>query len=104
MIQAPLEVAQRVKGVSQIKPDIDGKFDILSGLRHLLEDSECLFEPDPPVLERRARQRFLSSLPEISNRLLQQFATNRMLRQALNVFAEPVPIQSLDRIDEPGVK
>ena len=92
-----------MKRVSQIKPNIDGKFDILFGFGHLLEDSECLFEPDSSVLERRTRQRFLSGLSEVSNSFLQQFTTNCMLGQTLNVFAEPVPIQSLYRIDESRV-
>jgi hypothetical protein len=102
--QASLKVAQGVKSVSEIKPDIDGKFDILFAFGHLLEDGECLFEPDSSVLERRTRQRLLSCLPEVSNGFLQQLATNGMLRQTLNVLAEPITVQSLYRIDKSSVE
>jgi hypothetical protein len=58
----------------------------------------------PGVLERRPRGRLASGLAEIVDRLLPQLAPESVMGEPLDLAAEAIPVERLDRLDEPRVK
>ena len=63
-----------------------------------------MLEPGPGVLKRRPRGRFESGLPEIVHRLLPQLAPEGVMGEPLDLSAEAIPVDRLDRVDDPSVQ
>jgi hypothetical protein len=73
-------------------------------LRQPLEHTERLLEPGPGVLEYGSSGSLESGLAEIVRRLLPQLAPNGVMGKPLDVLAEAIPVERLDRADDLRVK
>src|SRR5262249_7173893 len=67
------------------------------------KNSQRLFEANPAV-QRRPRRRSEACLAEIVHRFLPQFALDGMMGKPLNMLAEAIPVEYLNRLDDPRVK
>jgi hypothetical protein len=88
----------------QFEADLEGLLKRGLALRQRLESAERLLKPAPGVLERRPRGRLASGLLEIVHRLLPQLAPDGVMGEPLDLAAEAISVERLDRLDEPRVK
>ena len=73
-------------------------------LRHVGERLERLLEKRDGLLVARARGGLGPGLAEIADRLLPRFPADRVVRQALDLLAQAVAVEALERIHHPRVQ
>ena len=88
----------------EVHPDLETLFQRRCALRQPLKGVERLVEPDPGVRERRPRGRFTSRLPQIPHRLVPHLGPVGMMGEPLDMLAEAIPVECLDRVDDPCVQ
>ena len=88
----------------QLEAGLKGLLQGGRALRERLKDAERLLEPGPGVWERRPRGCLPSGLPEIVHRLLAQFTPDGVMGEPLDLSAEAISVERLDRVDDPRVK
>ena len=103
-LQRPPDFTELAQHRPQLEADLEGLLQRGLALRQRLEDAQRLLEPDPGVRERRPRGRLESGLPEIVHRLLPQLAPDGVMGEPLDLLAEAIPVERLDRLDDPRVK
>ena len=92
------------QGAAGVEVEIDGLLRPLATLRKMLERVERLLEAGDRLPVGRARHRLLSGLTEIADGLLPHLAPERVVGQALDVLREPLGVEALDGLDDPGVE
>ena len=103
-LQRPPDFTELAQHRPQLEADLEALLQRGRALRQRLEDAQRLLEPDPGVRERRPRGRLESGLPEIVHRLLPQLAPEGVMGEPLDLLAEAIPVERLDRVDDPRVK
>ena len=103
-LQHPPDFTELVQHRPQLEADLEGLLQRGRALRQRLEDTQRLLEPAPGVRERRPRGRLESGLPEIVHRLLPQLAPEGVMGEPLDLLAEAIPVERLDRLDDPRVE
>ena len=102
-LQRPPDFTELAQHRPQLEADLEALLQRGRALRQRLEDAQRLLEPGPGVRERRPRGRLASGLPEIVHRLLPQLAPEGVMGEPLDVLAEPIPVQRLDRLHDARV-
>jgi hypothetical protein len=103
-LQRPPGFTEIVQDWPQVETDVEG---LLQGGRALwqrLENTQCLIESGESFLRRRPGRRPEPGLSEIVHRLLTQFTPERVMGEPLDLLPDAIPIQRLDRADDPRVQ
>jgi hypothetical protein len=103
-LERALGFDEQLQHRSQLEADVEGLLQCGLALRQCREDTQCLLEPGPGVLERRPRGRLRSGLTEIVHRLLRQLGPHGVVGEPLDLLVEAIPVERLDRRDDPRVK
>src|SRR6266487_1738246 len=98
-LQHPAAFTENTQHWPQLEPDIEALLHGGRALGQRLEGTQCLLEEGEGFSRRGPRVRFESCLPEIVDRLLPQFAPEGVIREPLDVLAEPLAVKRLDRAD-----
>ncbi len=69
-----------------------------------MQGRQRLLEEGHRLLVRRVGERLGTGLPEVSDRLLPHLAADGMVSQALDLLGEPIGVQRLDGLDDPGMQ
>ena len=103
-LQRPPDFTELAQHRPQLEADLEALLQRGRALRQRVEDAQRLLEPGPGVRERRPRRRLESGLPEIGHRLLPQLAPEGVMGEPLDLLAQAIPVERLDRVDDPRVK
>src|SRR5262249_4571914 len=88
----------------QIETNVDGFSKCRLVLRQSLQGVEGLIERDPSIVERRASHRLDPRLPQVVDRLIPHVASDRVMGKPLDLLAEAVMVEPLDRLDNARVE
>ena len=100
----PPEFTEQGQHRPQLEAGLKGLLQGGRALRERLKDAERLLEPGPGVWERRPRGCLPSGLPDIVHRLLAHFTPDGVMGEPLDLSAEAISVERLDRVDDPRVK
>jgi hypothetical protein len=104
VLQHPLGFTELAEHRSHLYADIEGLLQSGSALRQRLEDAQRLLEPAPGVRGCGTCSCLESGLSEIVHSLLPQLSPEGMMGKPLDLFAEAIRVERLDRVDDPRVK
>src|SRR6267143_3369675 len=102
-LQPPPGFTELVQHRPQLEADVEGLLQRGLALGERLEDTQRLLEPGPGVRERRPRRRLEPGLAEIVHRLLSQLAPEGVMGEPLDLLPQAIPMERLDRVDDPRV-
>ena len=103
-LQHPPDFTELAQHRPQLEADLEALLQRGRALRQRREDPQRLLEPDPGLRKRRPRGRLGSGLPEIVHRLLPHLAPQRVMGEPLDLLAEAIPVERLDRVHDPRVE
>src|SRR5437016_2266017 len=103
-LEPPPSFRELAQHRAQLEADVEGLLEGGSALRQSLESVERLLERGPRFRERGPGGRLESDLPEIVNGLVAQVALDGGMGKSLDLLAETIPVERLDRADDPSVK
>ena len=103
-LQHPPVLAELAQHRPQLEADLEALLERGRALRQRREHPQRLLEPAPGFRERRPRRRLESGLPEIGHRLLPHLAAEGVMGEPLDLLAEAIPVERLDRVHDPRVK
>src|SRR5437660_9772998 len=98
------ELAERLQGVAQIEPEIDGALGALPAVGQSTEGRERSIEARRGLLVRAAGERLRPGLMEVRVRLRPRLALEGVVGETLDVVGKPRGIQALDRLRDSRVQ
>ena len=104
MLLHPLPVRERNQRGPEIEPEVDGELGDVALLRDMAERLERLLEVGDRLTVRGAAHRPESRLAEIADCLLPHLAVQGMVGEPFHVLGEPVGVETLEDVDDPGVQ
>jgi hypothetical protein len=97
-------LAQRMQGIAQLKPEIDGLRTRVSALGEMLQGRQRLLQVRHCLSVGRACTRLDTRLSAIGQGLLPHLTPECMVRETFNVFAAPLGIEHFQRLHDPRVE
>src|SRR5262245_5279373 len=104
MLRHARPIAQREQRVPEIEPDVDGQLARLSGVGETADGCERLLQMGDGVAIGSSRDRAHTRVAKIAHGLVPQPTPQRVMRQSLGLLADALLLESLDRLDDAGVK
>ena len=77
---------------------------VLAGLRPVAQNRQRLLEQPDRLAIRRSLDGLRARQAQVLDGLVGQGSADRMMSEQLDLFAQPVAVQPLDRLDQAGVK
>ena len=84
--------------------NVKGFAERLWALGQLVKRGQGLLEEGDGLAVGRSRPCFLCCLPQVGRRAIPQCPAHRMVSQPLDMLDQTVPVERLDRIEDPGVE
>src|SRR5207244_4392115 len=100
----PPMLAQRMQGIAQLKPEIDGLRTRVSTLGEMLQGRQRLLQVRHGLAVGRARTRLDTRLAAIGEGLLPHLTPEGMVREAFDVFTAPLGIERFQRLHDASVE
>ena len=97
MLENAVDACERLQGRAQVEPQVERLLLPLASLGKMLDGHQRILVRRHGLLERRARDGLVSSLPEVRGSRLPPLRPEGMMPQTLGVLPEPVGIEALDR-------
>jgi hypothetical protein len=103
MIDHEAPFGEREERVVQLDADVDGLLDGLAGLGKIPGRDKGAFEMGAGITQRTARRGPGPRLAAEDERLVPQFGALGVVGESVDVFPQPVAVESLDLLDDPRV-
>ena len=97
MVDNPAVLSERDERIPEIEAEVDLRHHPLADRWEMPQDANRLLEVGRCLSVRGPRESLGASLPQIADRLVPDLPSERVVRQSLEVFHEPVSVQRLDR-------
>ena len=104
VVEQPLDLAEAVERDLKIEPEVDGLLARLGALGQMRQGAEGLLEAAHGLPVRGSRHGLGGGLAEVRHGLRPHLAPQGVLRQPLDLLAESIGVECLDRLHDPGVK
>jgi hypothetical protein len=98
------EFVEREERLAKIKTKIDRTLDLLARFGQWAQRHQCLVEAGYRLTVSRSSEGLGAGLPEVRDRLLPHFAPKGMVSQALDLFCQPIRVEHLDGLHNPGME
>ncbi len=103
-LQQRLDVPKLGQHRPQLETSVESLLQHGLALRQRLNDPQRLLEPGPGVLKRPTSYRLQAGLSEVGYRSVSQSAALGVMGKPLDLLAQTIPVEHLDRVDDPRVQ
>jgi hypothetical protein len=98
------ELVQREERLAKVKMKVDRALELLARVGQWVQGRQCPLEAGHRLPVGRAGESLGTRLPEVSDRLLPHLAPEGVVSQALDLLGQPIGVERLDRLYNPGME